>query len=906
MNQNGIEERAALHPDPATTPTQERVRSFKGFLATETDRLRARHEFGLGGKEIAQGRSHLVDAVVAQTCRMVADDLGPDVRSELAASTVIALGGYGRQELAPSSDVDLLFLHPGRMSRVAERFVEGVVPLLWDVGLKLGHSVRSVSECVDLAAEDLHVRNAAAEARLLLGSTELFNALQKELLSKVYRSPKANRRFYKAMRAEFIDRREKHGPVIGMLEPNVKEGAGGLRDLHTVIWVGLARYGARGLDGLMAAGVISPTDYGRMLRAYDFLLRVRNEAHFRTGRATDLITLELQPTLAKGLGYSDQGTAAASEIFMRDFYFRAQEIQRFADAFLRQAELTTPPAGILPLTRRMRAVGPERRYRIRGEELLPGPDGIDFEEAPLRLFEVFQVAQQHGVRVGAELKEMVHENLDLVDRGIRHSPEAARAFMALLSPLGRVAATLTEMHETGLLGRFLPEFRTLTFMVQHDYYHRYTVDQHTLKAIEALDDLALDDSLDLAGARASLRDALREVDDTARLVLAVLMHDVGKGQGSGHVVKGERLSKEVCRRLGLDAEASGDVTFLVSKHLVMSRVSQRRDLSDEDLLVGFAETVGTVDRLNMLYLLTFADMSGVAPGVWNEWKAVLLRDLHMRSRSILAGGGPAEEASRRRVRFEEKVLQDLMPEFLRSDVDEFLSHLPDRYMLSVPPDAIARHFEMIRELGTRPFVTDWRQSEKGPYTLFSVCVNDRPGLLASIAGALTGSGLDILSVDIFTRDDGIVLDWFKVSEAAMGSSAVQPVTESRFATIDADLGAALDGTLDLSSAVERQRARQVRRRRRRAATPVVRFERPEVPNGRTVIEVKANDEPGLVYTIAATLADLGMNISLAKIATEKNQALDVFYVSNAHGASLSPGEEAAVERALIEALKRPD
>jgi len=899
VDQNRSNAQVATGRDPAAATAQERIKSFRRFLSVETERLRARHEFGLGGREIAQGRSHLVDAVVAQACRMVAEDLGPTAREDLAASAVVALGGYGRQELAPASDVDLLFLHPGRLNPVAEEFVGRVLPLLWDVGLKLGHSVRSVAEWLDLASSDLHVRNAATEARLLLGSSELFHQAQQELIAKVFHNPRANKRFFKAMRAEFLQRREHHGPVVGMLEPHVKEGAGGLRDVHTVIWVGFARYGARGLDGLMSAGLVSPTDYGRMLRAYDFLLRVRNEAHFRTGRASDLLTLELQPALARGLGYSDQGSAAASEIFMRDFYFRAQEIQRFTDAFLRQAEFTDPPAGILPLTKRARAVGPDRRYRIRDAFLLPGPTPPDFEGDALRLFEVFRVAQEHGVRVGAELKEAVHEHLDLVDRDVRESPEAAAAFIELLKPLGSVSTTLTDMHETGLLGRYIPEFRTLTFMVQHDYYHRYTVDQHTLKAIEALDALAASGPPGGANGKAnSLRAALDEVADPSQLVLASLLHDVGKGQGRGHVQKGERLAAEICRRLGLDAEALEDIVFLVSKHLVMSRVSQRRDLTDQDLLRGFADTVGTVDRLNMLYLLTFADMSGVGPGVWNQWKGVLLGDLYSRTRTMLVEGLPTEEAPQRRIRLEERVLKDLSPEFLRSDVDEFLTHLPDRYMLSVSSEAIARHFEMIRELGTRPFVTDWKQSEKGPYTLLSVCLPDRPGVLASLAGALTGSGLDILSVEIFTRDDGIVLDWFKVCET-MGASSVQPVGEARFATIDADIGAALEGRLDLASAVERQRARQIRRRRRRATPPAVRFEEGD---GRTVIEVKADDEPGLVYRIAATLAELGMNISLAKIATEKNHALDVFYVNNADGAMLSPGEQAAVERSLVEAL----
>jgi [protein-PII] uridylyltransferase len=401
---------------------------------------------------------------------------------------------------------------------------------------------------------------------------------------------------------------------------------------------------------------------------------------------------------------------------------------------------------------------------------------------------------------------------------------------------------------------------------------------------------------------ASLRDALAEVIDRARLTLALLLHDVGKGQGGGHVPKGTRMAAEVCRRLGLEEDVTADVLFLVSKHLVMSRVSQRRDLTDRALLDGFAETVGTVDRLNMLYLLTSADIRGVGPGTWNEWKASLLAELHAKTRARLSGDSHAAEDVSERVALEERVLDDLHPEFLRSDVHEFLRHLPDRYMVSVAAEDIAHHFEMTRELGSRPVVTHWRQSRKGPFTVLSICLLDRPGVLARIAGALTGGGLDILSVDIFTTDEGVVLDVFRLAEA-MGGPGVQAVQEERFAAIDADLAAALEGSLDVAAAVERERARQVRRRRRRKPAPVtVHFEEPEAPGGRTVIEVRADDEPGLVYRISATLAKLGIDISLAKIATEKSHALDVFYVTNARGSALLPEEQAEVERALSEVL----
>jgi len=900
-NQDGIEEPTVFPPDATPAPAADRIRSFKAFLATETERLRSRHAFGLGGREIAHGRSHVVDAVVSRACRMIAEDLGPGARGDLAGSAVVALGGYGRQELAPFSDVDLLFLHPGRLTRAAQEFLHAVLPLLWDVGLKVGHSVRSVPECIEEGLGDLHSRNSMSEARLVVGSPELFQRLERELLARVYGSARANRRFFKDMRAEFLERRERHGPVVGMLEPNVKEGAGGLRDLHTVGWVGLARYGLRGLEDLQAGGFVTGAERDRVLRAYDFLLRVRNELHFRSGRAVDVLALELQPELALGLGYRDQDAAAASETFMREFYFRAQEVQRFTDTFLRRTELVQAAPGRIAVATRARAAGPGKRFRILGRQLLPGPEGVGFGGDPLRLFEVFRVAQEHSVAVGAELKEGVRAQLHSVDADTRASHEAAAAFMALLRPVGRVSATFAEMHDTGLLARYLPEFENLTFMVQHDYYHKYTVDEHTLKALAALDDVARSEAQADSPA-ASLRDALSEVVDPARLTLALLLHDVGKGRGGGHVAKGTRIAADVCARLGLAQDVTEDVLFLVSKHLVMSRVSQRRDLTDRALLDGFAETVGTVDRLNMLYLLTAADIRGVGPGTWNEWKASLLADLHAKTLVRLAGDGHPTGYAPERVALEEMVLDDLHPEFLRSDVHEFLQHLPDRYVATVPVEDIAHHFEMTRELGSRPVVTHWRQSRKGPFTVLSVCLRDRPGVLSKIAGALTGSGLDILSVDIFTTDEGVVLDVFRVAES-MGAPGVLAVPEERYEVIDADLAAAVDGRLDVAAAVERQRARQVRRRRRRKVAPVaVHFEEPEVPNGRTVIEVRADDEPGLVYRISTTLASLGIDISLAKIATEKSQALDVFYVTNARGSALLPDEQTEVERALVAAL----
>ncbi len=900
FNERKIRATASDRPTGGPSKATERLRAFKSFVATEQEHLLERHRFGLGGREIARGRADLVDVVVGRASRMVAEDLGPAVREELAECAVVALGGYGRRELSPHSDVDLLLLHPTGLTPGWQAFAEAVLPLLWDVGLEVGHSVRSIADCIEFGRTDLHARNAMSEARLVTGNAELYRRFEAEMHANVYGQAKANRFFMDAMRAEVAERRGKFGSVVGILEPNLKEGAGGLRDLHVVGWVGLARYGVRDLDELLRAQLLSPVEHRHALRASDAVLRVRNEAHFLTGRRTDLLTLEMQPAVAAAMGYVDRGFASASEVFMRDLYRRAQEIYRVCESFLLRADFWNTPARRFVLRwPKTVAVGPERRYRIRDGYLHAAPDDADPGRDATRLFEVYHVAQRHEVDVSDQLRESVRSRLSLVDREVRRSPEAAALFLDILGHERRTARTLRAMHESGLLARYLPEFRRITLMVQHDHYHRYTIDEHTLRVVEGLDRVAESTQESFA----PLQGALERVRDRAVLALALLLHDIGKGRGVGgdHATRGSVIAKRVCRRLGLSEERIDDVVFLVQKHLVMSRTSQRRDLTDEGLIQGFAETVGTEDRLNMLFVLTYADISGVAPGSWNEWKCTLLNELYLKTLPRVAGERADVVAPDARAVLEDKVVRTLSPEFLRSDIDEFLTHLPDRYMRMLHPELIARHYEMTRELGAKTLVTDWRESKKGPYTVLSVCAHDAPGLLSLMAGALTGAGLDILSLDVFTRDDGLALDVFRVCEA-MGPEPVQPVPEPRHAEIVEELEATLRGDHDPAQAVERQRTRQSRRRKvRTSKPPEVRFDAPDAL-GRSVVEVRADDEPGLLYRITATFAALDMSISYAKVATEKNQALDIFYVASADGLPIPESRQSEIRTALLEAL----
>jgi [protein-PII] uridylyltransferase len=902
----------------AATGREEQVEAFKKFLKIETERLRIRHRFGLGGGEIARGRSYLVDMVVCRVCQLADFDLYPaDAESGCA---VVALGGYGRRELAPFSDVDLLFLYAGRANGEAKQFVERVLYLLWDMGLTVGHSFRSLRESVAIARSDLHSRNAMAEARLITGNAHLFRRFMKQLDDSVFKLRRETDLFFESMTNELRARYEKFGQVVCMQEPNVKESAGGLRDLHTALWVGHSRYGARGLDDLRAADRISGAEYSAVRKAYDFIFRVRNEAHFSTGRRTDLLTLDLQPQVAAGLGYEPKRGLEASEIFMRDYYQRASELHRFTESFVaralasdvekrslvkRVAASFESRQGKLYLTIKrggQRADTSKTDFEIKQGKLYLKEEPDDFRSNPMRLMETFSVAQSERVTLSDELKTAIRGQLHLVTRSFRASKEAARAFAEILRQRGRVAAALREMHETGFLGRLLPEFARITFLVQHDFYHKYTIDEHSLKAVEALDRLA--EAADPRLLR--FTKVFEEMTDTAPLYLAMLLHDIGKGYGGGHVARGVRIAERVCARMGFDRESSSQVLLLIKEHLLMSHTSQRRDLSEEGLIESLARKVGSLDCLNMLLLLTYADTSGIGPGVWNDWKSALLWELYTRARSHFVDDKSLRSSTNRRVLFKQQVIRELLPEFLPSEVERHFAMMPERYQRANKPAQIARHIRLIGRLENEQLACDWYLAPGGHCTDLTVSTRDRTGLFARIAGTLTAHGINILSADLNTREDGLVIDTFKVSEV----NSQQPVKTELYLKVEQNLKAAIEGCYDVAAAVERWRAKSPRRTwRRTARKPVqtaVKFDSETSPSG-TVIEVRAEDEPGLAYKIASAIAALSLSITFAKITTEKSHALDVFYITDASGQKLNMGEMQAVELALLEALSaKPD
>jgi [protein-PII] uridylyltransferase len=858
-------------------------RLFRTFLKIEDRRLKMALRMGTTGYEAATARSFLLDVVVKRAyfeATRLCEEGGTFTEAKNGC-VMVALGGYGRGELAPYSDLDLLFLHTGHRATQVRQFVEQLLRLLWDCGLTIGHSLQTVRECTASARTDPHLHTALTSTRLLAGDHQLYDSLQDGL--ERYRRKKADA-LLAAIQREHAARYAKFGADVCLQEPNVKEGAGGIRDMHTALWAAHARYGCRTLEDLRARDLISEDEREGVARAYDFLWRVRYSAHLLTRRKTERLALDLQPLLAQEFNYTQGDYLLASEKFMRDYYRHARRLHLFSKALCERAA-ESEPKGTRWWSRRHAESHIEPLSINDGRLQLEGTPQL-FTENPLRLFDAFALAQAAGVSLGAGLRDAIRASLPVVNHKFRSSPEAASAFLKLLRRRGRVGHCLRLMHEVGFLSRFLPEFGRISLLIQHDLYHHYTVDEHTLKAIEALDELHASQDKQ----RAHLRVISDEVEDQALLYLSLLLHDIGKGRGRGHIPRGARIAERICRRLSLKESDREKVVLLVMQHVAMAQLAQRRDLHEPQVAVDFAAQMGGLDALNMLLLLTYADLKSVAPGVWSEWKSTLLWELYRRTRTAMTGSDAPPDEVEKTARFKEQVVSALDGILPISEVERHFALLPDRYVRVTSPEAAATHLHLIEDLKTDSFAWRWLRHGRSS-TELTICTRDRHGLFADIAGTLAASGIEILSAELNTREDGIALDVFMLREA----STHHAIDMHRHSAIERALRKAIAGDSDVSALVERWQMKNAPRKKPVAAA-ITHARQRELPRvacdnesalSSTLVEVHAVDEPGLAHKIASVLAGLGLNIACAKIATEKSDALDVFYVTDEKGMKLS-------------------
>ncbi|UCD57822.1 MAG: [protein-PII] uridylyltransferase, partial [Candidatus Hydrogenedentota bacterium] len=722
----------------------------KSFVAEKKKELHNMHFNGVGGTAVVARYTALVDALV----RMIYFHASEN-RSVRSPHALVALGGYGRKELCFYSDLDIMFLHEGRLDRELETVNDYLLYFLWDLGFKVGHSIRSISESLKLARLDDTVLTSMLESRLLAGEVSTFEKFIDRLAAQLKSA--GIRRFVRRRERERTRNYREAGNEVYRNEPNIKQTAGGLRDYHTGVWIALAQYRLKSPRELFSEGLLTEEQFLKLEQALDFVWRVRNQMFFENVLPEDLLTFNRQERIAHAFGYRASRGALAVELFMQDYYAHASEIHRFYKEMLRLGGLseTRNPEAIVARGGKI-----ERGLRIAHRSVyLSSKDTNWFRENPARLLEVIWYSQKRGFVLSEGAMSAIKANLDLIDEQFRASPIARDYFMAILSDLSRVGSTLRQMSEIGILDRYLPEFSVVRNAVRYDPFHQYPIDEHTLRALE---NLAVIPHVGELGTGA-LKKALSEIRLPEILSLAILLHDLGKTEEGSHVQRGLEIAETVGERLALTEKQMHSLRFLIRNHLKMTHLSQYRDLDDSEIIRSFASEVGSEENLNMLYLLTFADLYAVRQGAWNDWKAALLYHLHNRTKQLLSEPPTAKSEQ---VEYWNTPKARAICEYLGkgdfSTVKKHLSLMSPRYLACFSPEEIAEHMRMVSSLQRN--AAAFKHIVLPSYALSQVivCARDRLGLCAEIVGTFASQQVSVLSASIFTRSDGVAVDSFYV------------------------------------------------------------------------------------------------------------------------------------------------
>ncbi len=812
---------------------------------------------------------------------------------------VLAVGGYGRGQLAPSSDLDLLFLRAYKQTAWAESVTEYMLYMLWDMGLKVGHASRTVDESIRLAKEDHTIHTALLERRRLAGddnlAEELKTRFQKEVVSVSHRS------FIAAKLKERDERHARSGASRYMVEPNLKEGKGGLRDLHTLFWIAQHMYGAQQPMDYARLGLFTREEVSAFLRATEFLWKVRCHLHFLTGRGEERLTFDVQPEMAARMGYEARGAQPAVERFMKRYFLVVKQVGALTRILC--AKLEAEHQKRAPALSRLIVAPPGRAAALpRGFRLEAGRVTVDnadvFAEDPVNILRIFALADGRNLDIHPDALAEVTRSLRRITPAVRRNPQAAKVFVDVATSKANPANALRLMNEAGVLGRFVPEFGRVVAQMQYNMYHHYTVDEHTLRAVDVISAIERG-HFEQEHPLSSL--IFPKIINRRALYLAMLLHDAGKAGGGDQEEMGARAAIAACERLGLPAEEIELVGWLVGHHLLMSDVAQKRDVGDPRTVAKFAESVGNLERLRLLLVLTVADIRAVGPGVWNGWKGQLLRDLYRLTEAAFHGGRTDEAGVRERLSEQarharEAVFADLQDR--TGKAASWLDTLEDAYWLSFETEAVKWHAEeMARADAAGPVHVAARATPRRGVAEVLVHAPDRPGLFADVAEALAQSGADVTDARVITTALGKVFDVFSIQDAAGDPYGLND--PAALARLLARVARAAEGE-------QAPRAAPAPAPPRRAAAfaivPWVRFE-PDASRTATIIEVSGRDRPGLLAALARVLADAGVSVMSAHIDAYGERVSDVFYVQDLDGRKLSdPARMEALREGLEEAL----
>ena len=860
--------------EQAVDSSQAGVPSTQAVLEARREGMLGRLREGASGTEVVSDFTSLVDTVLIGRYRSVVRQLSGDAPSGMQHCCLVAVGGYGRRELSPYSDIDVMMLYRTGGATIVQDLSKQVFHHLWDLGFQVGHSVRSIHDCMVVAGGDLSAKTALMESRFLVGSPAVFQEFQRRFAKRVL-----GRRVGSFIREKLEEREQdyaKFGSTVFLLEPNIKKTKGGLRDVHLLQWIGMARYQASTLQELVDRGVLAHQDYVALLEAREFLFRVRALLHLGAGRAQEILSFDEQVRMAQEFGYRDEPHLLGVEQFMQQYYRLTTGIHHRAMRFVERAGSTN-------LWTRLRRLWPaplidgcfqtvDGRLSIHDEKLMQILDD------PEHLLSLFQVAQKQGVPIDGLVLEEIHRHMESMPDHPFASPAVSRRFREILSGPEAVADTLTLMHQARVLEKLVPAFARVRGLMQFNQYHKYTVDEHSLLAVKKVETLGKQPG--------TLGKVYREIQEKDLLHLAVLLHDVGKGLPEDHSEVGKKIAQDVSVRLGLDAEESRTLEFLVHEHLLMANTAFRRDPHDEKVRLTFSRTVGGPERLKQLLLLTAADIAAVGPDVLTKWKEALLIELYLLALPEVSGKSKRVESASDVDHVTNEVLaawKTQAPpnrEWVKSQLETF----PARYLSGTAKDRIIAHLSVIRSLTPERPRVESKYNRELKVCEYSLITFDSvtSGMFMKLTGVLAAKGLRVLDAQIVTRPDGIVVDTFLVKDPDFSGEP----TLARLDKVGKAIVSVLKGELSIEAFME-----QNRRVSFRSQMPI-RRNRTEVKIDNdtsdhfTVIDVFADDKQGLLHEIAKTLYDLGLSVHSAKIGTRLDQVVDVFHVTERNGSKV--------------------
>ena len=892
---------------------------YRNFLRLEEERLRMAHRAGEGGLECTTKRADLFDVILRHMFNGALDSgqRSHSIKPSDAGIALVAVGGYGRGQLSPFSDIDILFLYrKPRQGSPVHRFtvdvVEQVLYLLWDSGIKVGHASRTLEEAIDQGKEDFQTMTALLEARLLDGPADLFADFQKRYHRVCVQGRETD--YLEWRLKDQTGRHEKFGNTVFVQEPQVKNGCGGLRDYHNLIWSAMVARGFRSTADLQQAGLLSVTERKAVDHAYDFLLRIRTELHYQQGRAGDILTLRLQGGVANAFKYPQRHIIPRTEALMREYYTHSSQLFHTCHLlFRRLIGKPTKPHGLFYKLLPGRAAQSEKiqGFSLSSHNELDAPNASFFNDEPGRIVQAFQIIQQRNATLSPELETLIRNKSHLITRKTLWDPKIREMLSSMASPKGRVGRIFRAMHQTGVLGRLIPEFAPLTFLVQHEFFHRYTADEHTLVCLEQLDRV-LDDQ---ASPFPAYRSLFERCADPAILYFALVLHDTGKADHSrDHSNVSSQLAARFARRMRIEGRRLQLLIFLVDHHMTLTEFALRRNLDEPSTIRDFARLVQDQERLDLLMLLSLADGMGTGTdNSWTDWKEGLVWHLYTRTRYMLAG----EEEFRRHTEKNRTELATRLRKAVPKSIDdsEFSAHiqsLPDRYLSFRNEALIVSHIELVHQFligqlenesvtdALKP-VIQWKDLPSTGHSEITVVTWDLKHLFAKIAGAFALAELSILSADIWTREDHIVIDTFRVCtekfEAATHAHDRKVFSESLTRALQ-------DPEYNIGTDINR--AHSFSRRADHLSgmlEPMIGFDSESSPDS-TLMHLRSPDYLGLLYDVSSCLASLGLSIINARITTEKGAALDTFYLTDAKGGKITERADfRRIQRAVITVLQ---